>query len=538
MPKNTARMPLKSLFRSYLTRQGGGLRLSDGLGVYMSSWDYVALDPAPPSYSPKSKFGVFSVLLLSGVWLARTFLTQSQGVARTLLSQSEGYERTTRKSPSLLKAGLPPVLGVPHGRPPPQPPPKNSGLGAIPSLTERNVDHGNFSYNQSYSARLRALSLVLKTSEKSSSARLRALSLVLKTSEKAVEKMARIDPPLLNREIDTISVHLKALQTELCLAEGKARKLVQNWPKLLGYNPETVQFKVAELASMIGCSNKDIGKMVVGWPQMLGYNAGSMRSKIAELSNITNSSNKEVGKMVARWPPLLGFGAESISFKIRELCTMTGSTPEEVGRMIALFPQLLGLNGDSLREKVTTWQDVLHCTPADLREILKKHPTVLATSPDVVRARFVQVVDLLLEYAPPATSREAAERQALDMVKAFPLLLCLSFSKNVAPTMRFLMEETAVPYAEVVQHVRLLTFSLSKRIYPRHAFARLFGRSLNYLMVQQSDATFIKNFDPQLLPRYEEFKAAYEECEAKGERFDSEETWKKIMGLDHLPQYD
>eukprot|EP00808_Paulinella_micropora_P008901 g56660.t1 len=118
------------------------------------------------------------------------------------------------------------------------------------------------------------------------------------------------------------------------------------------------------------------------------------------------------------------------------------------------------------------------------------------------------------------------------MIRDFPKVLSYNFSRNVEPTLSFLMEQTAVTRAEVVSNVRLLSFSLTKRIQPRYHFALQHGLVLTPLMIQQSDRQFIEqNFKNAKvdIAQYEQFKEDY---------LASLEKTKEDLGPGNLPGLD
>eukprot|EP00808_Paulinella_micropora_P029393 g71257.t1 len=500
----------------------------------MSTWDYHALDPPPRPWSTAVKYA--AVFCLTIICL-RPYLFG-------LLGRSSPVSRSNANYISFS-------------------PSDNSKDKPIQQLPFRPaLNGGNFSFDSKDASKVKELSGVMGC------------------SELAIKQMARLDPALLNRPIESVEKQLRELQAMTGLNESEVCKVVVGLPRVLGWNAEHMRTKMEELAAMTGTTPVEIAKMVSRTPQLLSLNVDSMRQKIADLAAMTGSnekkamsmvasfpviisynadtlrskineiagligiSRKDAGKLCATYPRVLAHSTESMKIKLQEMCVLMDLGSAEISKLAAKCPSLLGFNGDSMRKKlqdiadmtnssyegavsmavafprvlsyntdsmkvkvealrdsmkvkVEALREVFDYSANEVGQLLRRHPALLSAPPDLAKTRTERLAELLQLHGPLAVEQPSPARhtqamlQARRMIRSYPQVLTYSFEKNLEPTLKFLLENTAVTCEEIMNHVCLLGYSLAKRIKPRYYFTVRHQVALTGSMIKLTDAKFL-----------------------------------------------
>ena len=238
------------------------------------------------------------------------------------------------------------------------------------------------------------------------------------------------------------------------------------------YSGGAPQLTRQEMCALLQCSEEDIDKMLGRNASLLRRSAASVQEQLDELSAMLYCDAQKTASLVRTEPNLLGYNTDSMRTKLDELSAMLYCDAQKTASLVRSQPSLLGLNTDSMRNKLDVLRKVLSIDLISCQGLVRKQPAVLNSNADGYAERIDNLVSL-------GFTRE----QAIAMALACPSLLYYHPTRNVAPTVRFLVSNGIASLEYLSSSPSLISFSLSKRIEP---LFKVYGKKLTPALIRST----------------------------------------------------
>lgn len=242
----------------------------------------------------------------------------------------------------------------------------------------------------------------------------------------------------------------------LGVTEEKIGKVIALSPYYLGYRHDiTLLPKVAFFLSL-GVKKEHFGKMIMEQPCILCLSIGeNIMPKLEYLESVGVQQNR-VAQMICRYPAMLTSNLDTMKLKV-DFFRSKGILGKNLINLLTLHPDLLARSLESLNEGFLNVQSV-GFSPEEVCTIMKMHPTVLSSTEVNMRKKF--------EFLTAGMSRSLKE------VLTFTAFVTYSLEKRIKPRHRvfsWLLAEGLLPQ----KNYSLRTIIGGSEEYFRERFLRL-----------------------------------------------------------------
>uniref|UniRef100_A0A0E0BGG4 Uncharacterized protein n=1 Tax=Oryza glumipatula TaxID=40148 RepID=A0A0E0BGG4_9ORYZ len=195
-------------------------------------------------------------------------------------------------------------------------------------------------------------------------------------------------------------------------------------PRMLVCNPKQVEGFVRR-ADELGV-HRSSGIFKYGVAINCCISEDKAAAKMRFLSSILGCSMDKVRGIVCRTPAILGYSEENIGSKIEFLTSTLGCSMNNICYVIHKSPPILGLSEENLRGKIEFFTSILGCPQEKICAVLCKHPKVIGFS-----------------------------------------------IENLRQKINFMIAVVGLEPEDIVEKLWVLTFSLEKRVVPRHSVIKI-----------------------------------------------------------------
>nr|ACM17582.1 mitochondrial transcription termination factor-like family-1 [Oryza meyeriana var. granulata] len=200
--------------------------------------------------------------------------------------------------------------------------------------------------------------------------------------------------------------------------------------------------------------------------------------KMAHLSRMLTTNPKRVETSVQRADEL-GVPRSSSLFKymlsitccisegkatrrMRFLSSTLSCSMDKIRDMVCKMPTILGCSEENIRSKIKFLTSTLGCSQDKICDIVCKMPTILGCSEEHLRSK--------MEFL--ASTLGCSQEKICAAVCKKPEILGLS-DENLRRKINFMTTEVGLDLEYIVERPSLLTYSLEKRIVPRHSVVKI-----------------------------------------------------------------
>ncbi|CAK9210751.1 unnamed protein product [Sphagnum troendelagicum] len=329
-------------------------------------------------------------------------------------------------------------------------------------------------------------------------------------------------PQLLSYECDRLALVAEYL-TSIGLTLKEIGKLVTKYPKILGQDVSKDLHPTIMLLENLGISLKDAKRLVVRDPTLFTDKAEKKLGPLVEYLQQIGVQRKHIGSLLDFRPTVLHLESLGVepglmgklfrrhpqllknrhNFELKTVFLLNlGLEQKDLGKVIYNAPQLLGLSVEENMVPTVKFLRSLGVKGPALLKVLKTKPMILAYSvegklqPNVKFLESIQIqpedIGKLVTRHPQLLTLSVeknlkptvsyfldlgfTKQELPDMIRRLPSLLGFSITTVLDPKYRYLVDSMKRSRAELVQFPQFFSYSLAKRIIPRHnRLGELFG---------------------------------------------------------------
>jgi len=209
---------------------------------------------------------------------------------------------------------------------------------------------------------------------------------------------------------------------------------------------------------------------------------GSLQSHAQNLLYLQSLGVTNIGKVVTKHPQIFSYSIEDNLQPHVDYLEKLGVT--DIAKVITRLPHILYYSIEDTLKPTVDYLEKLGVT--DIGKVVTKLPSILAYS----------IEDNLqphIEYL-----KELGVTDIGKIVTRNPSILHLSIEDNLKPTVEYLTNQCYATISDIEKMPALVSYSLDKRIKPRHAFLQTKGVEVGYdiavgTMLTPNDKKFAKS---------------------------------------------
>lgn len=205
-----------------------------------------------------------------------------------------------------------------------------------------------------------------------------------------------------------------------------------------------------------GVEPSSMGKLFRRHPQLL-KNRHNFEMKTKFLLNL-GLEQKDLGKVIYNAPQLLGLSVEENMVPTVKFLSSLGIEGPALLRVLKTKPMILAYSVEAKLQPNVKFLESLQIQPEDIGKLVTRHPQLLTLS---IEKNLEPTVSYFLELG--FTKKDLA-----DMIKRLPSLLGFSVKTVLEPKYRYLVNAMKRSRQELVQFPQFFSYSLAKRLIPRH----------------------------------------------------------------------
>lgn len=278
----------------------------------------------------------------------------------------------------------------------------------------------------------------------------------LEISEQLASRLLEKNPQMMVRvlERNVYTENLTYLKSR-GLTPKQLERVVRIYPQSLGGSKLLQLQPTVEFLLSLGVTEEKIGKVVALSPYYLGYRHDiTLLPKVAFFMSL-GVKKEHLGKMIMEQPCILCLSiGENIMPKL-EYLESVGVQRGRVAQMICRYPAMLTSNLDTLKLKVDFFRSK-GLLGNHLINLLTLHPDLLGRSLESLNTGFANV-----------QSVGFTQEEVCAIMKMHPTVLS-STEVNMRKKFEFLTAGMSRSLKEVLTFTAFVTYSLEKRIKPRH----------------------------------------------------------------------
>uniref|UniRef100_A0A0D9XQ91 Uncharacterized protein n=1 Tax=Leersia perrieri TaxID=77586 RepID=A0A0D9XQ91_9ORYZ len=237
-------------------------------------------------------------------------------------------------------------------------------------------------------------------------------------------KLVRRNNVIVVSDVERVFKPNVALLQECGLPVCDIAKLAGTNPRLLTFNPERVKTFVRR-ADVLGVQRTSSRfKYLVAKVGSISEESATARMKL--LSSILNCSMDSIRSIVCRLPSVISYSEENLRNKIEFLTITVGCSQDKIGDIVCKVPGILSCSGEHIRSKIDFLASILGCSKDNICAVVCKKPQILALSVENIRCK-----------------------------------------------LNFMINEIGLESEYIEERPCMLTYSLEKRIVPRHSVIKI-----------------------------------------------------------------
>ena len=230
----------------------------------------------------------------------------------------------------------------------------------------------------------------------------------------------------------------------------------------------------------LNLKNEFLEKVGIGY-QHDDAHVGSLQSHAQNLLYLQSLGVTDIAKVVTRLPQILSYSIEDTLQPHVDYLKELGVT--DIGKVVTRHPQILSLSIEDTLQPHVDYLKELGVT--DIAKVVTRLPNILAYS---IENNLQPHVDYLKELGVTDIGK---------VVTTLPQILSLSIENNLKPTVEYLTNQCYATISDIEKNPALVSYSLDKRIKPRHAFLQTKGVEVGYditvgTMLMKNDKRFAK----------------------------------------------
>ena len=191
---------------------------------------------------------------------------------------------------------------------------------------------------------------------------------------------------------------------------------------------------------------------------------GSLQSHAQNLLYLQSLGVTDIGKVVTKHPQILHYSIEDNLQPNVEYLEKLGVT--DIAKVVTRHPPILAYSIEDKKKPTVDYLKKLGVT--DIGKVVTRHPQILSYS---IEDTLQPHVDYL---------KELGVTDIAKVVTRHPPILALSIEDNLKPTVEYLTNECYATISDIEKRPALVSYSLDKRIKPRHAFLQTKGVEVGY----------------------------------------------------------
>ncbi|PKI31843.1 hypothetical protein CRG98_047764 [Punica granatum] len=259
----------------------------------------------------------------------------------------------------------------------------------------------------------------------------------------------------------TIFIGVKFMKKKLLVFEQVAPaedigKLLVRYPWILSTSIQDNYKEIVSFFEKEKVPRVSIDLAIKSWPHLLGGSTGKLKSMVDCFGEL-DVRNKMLGKVIAKSPQLLLRKPEEF-LQVVSLLEDIGFDRITVGKILVRCPEVFATSVEKTLRKKLDFLTSIGISESHLPRVIKKYPEVLVSDIDrtlVPRMNYLTEIGL-------------SKREVASMVRRFSPLLGYSIEEVFRPKVEFLVNTMGKSLKEVVEYPRYFSYSLEKKIKPRH----------------------------------------------------------------------
>ncbi|KAF0894706.1 hypothetical protein E2562_001994 [Oryza meyeriana var. granulata] len=217
---------------------------------------------------------------------------------------------------------------------------------------------------------------------------------------------------------------------------------------------------------------------------------GKATRRMMFLSSTLSCSMDKIRDIVCKMPTILGCSEENIRSKIKFLTSTLGCSQDKICDIVCKMPTILGCSEENIRSKIKFLTSTLGCSQDKICDIVCKMPTILGCSEEHLRSKMGFL----------ASTLDCSQEKICAAVCKKPGILGLS-DENLRRKINFMTTEVGLELEYIVERPSLLTYSLEKRIVPRHSVVKIL-RTMGLMKEFFGFCKLLSYCDEDFLARY------------------------------------
>ncbi|KAK4767760.1 hypothetical protein SAY87_002901 [Trapa incisa] len=261
-------------------------------------------------------------------------------------------------------------------------------------------------------------------------------------------------PPILFYDVKSVKNRLLVFD-EVGPAEDMGKLLIR-YPWVLSSSIQKNYKEIISFFEMERVPRVFIDHAIKSWPHVLGCSTGKLRSMTECLGDL-NVRGKMLGKVIAKSPQIL-LRKPGEFHQVVSLFEEVGFNSETTGKILVRCPEIFAASVEKTLKKKLNFLASIGISKDHLPRVIKKYPEVLVS--DIERTLLPRM-NYLMEIG-------LSKREVISMLRRFSPLLGYSIEEVLRPKVEFLVNTMEKPLQEVVEYPRYFSYSLEKKIKPRH----------------------------------------------------------------------
>jgi len=281
-----------------------------------------------------------------------------------------------------------------------------------------------------------------------------------------------------NTTAGSLQSHAQNLLYLQSLGVTDIAKVVTRLPAIFSLSIENNLKPTVEYLEKLGVT--DIGKVVTKLPPILALSIeNNLQPTVDYLEKLGVT---DIGKVVTKLPPILALSIEDNLQPHVDYLEELGVT--DIAKVVTRLPQILALSIEDNLKPTVDYLKELGVT--DIAKVVTRLPQILSYS---IEDTLQPHVDYLEKLGVTDIGK---------VVTRHPQILgCYSIENNLKSTVEYLTNQCYATIQDIEKNPALVSYSLDKRIKPRHAFLQTKGVEVGYditvgTMLVPNDRRFAK----------------------------------------------
>ncbi|KAJ0968684.1 hypothetical protein J5N97_021561 [Dioscorea zingiberensis] len=263
-------------------------------------------------------------------------------------------------------------------------------------------------------------------------------------------------PPVIFYDIEEdIQPRIHSLE-KAGVKDNDISRMLLKYPWILSTSIQDNYEKILSLFKSEKVAKSTVDLAIKSWPHILGCSTLKMKSIVDQFGEL-GVSKKMMAPVITASPQLLLRKSTELH-EVISLMEEIGLDGKTTGRILCRCPEIFAASVDNtLRRKVDFLID-FGISRDHLPRVIRKYPDLLGLD---VQKTLLPRMRYLMEIG-------LSKREVCSMIVRFSPLLGYSIEVVFKPKLEFLLSTMQRPLKEVVDYPRYFSYSLEKKIKPRH----------------------------------------------------------------------